>query len=127
MQERHLFEYAVIRFMPRVEREEFLNVGVILFCKKHKFLQALFELNLQRLQAFCPEFDLEELTSHLEALTKIAAGEKDAGPIAQLDAAGRFRWLTAKRSTIVQTSQVHPGFCEEPKEMLERLFREVVL
>ncbi len=127
MQERHLFEYAVIRVVPRVEREEFLNVGVILLCKKQGFLKALYEVNLQRLQALCPECDMEELAAHLGSLARIAAGDPTAGPIAQLDVAGRFRWLTAKRSTVVQSSQVHPGLCEEPEGMLGRLFNEMVL
>lgn len=127
MQERHLFEYAIIRVMPRVEREEFLNVGVILLCKKLGFLKAVYELNPHRLQALCGDCDLAEVAAHLSALTRIATGEKEAGPIAQLDVAGRFRWLTAKRSTVVQASSVHPGLCEDPTAMLERLFREMVL
>ncbi len=127
MQERHLFEYAVIRVMPRVEREEFLNVGVILLCKKQGFLKALYEVNTQRLQALCADFDLEELTAHLASLARIAAGDPTAGAIAKLDAASRFRWLTAQRSTVVQSSKVHPGLCEDPAGMLERLFREMVL
>lgn len=127
MQARHLFEYAVIRVMPRVEREEFLNVGVILLCKKRNFLQAVYEVNPQRLQALSANCDVEELSAHLDALTRIAAGDPAAGPIAKLDIAGRFRWLTAQRSTVVQPSKVHPGLCEDPAGMLERLFREMVL
>lgn len=127
MQERELFEYAVIRWMPRVEREEFLNVGVILLCKKRKFLHVLYDLNTERLSAFCPTCDLEEITAHLEALSRIAAADPTAGPIAQLDAAGRFRWLTAQRSTVIQTSKVHPGLCNDPMGMLERLFGQLVL
>ncbi len=127
MQEPHLFEYAVIRFVPRVEREEFLNVGVILLCKKQGFLHALYEVNPQRLQAICPDCDLEELTTHLSALARIAAADPTAGPIAQLDPAGRFRWLTARRSTVLQPSSVHPGRCGDPMGMLQRLFQEMVL
>lgn len=127
MQERHLFEYAVIRIMPRVEREEFINVGVILLCKKQHFLQARYELNPQRLEALCPNCDVEELTAHLDALSRIAAGDPAAGPIAQLDIAGRFRWLTAQRSTVLQPSKVHPGLCTDPMQMLEQLFQEMVL
>ncbi len=113
--------------MPRVEREEFLNVGVILLCKKRNFLQAVYEVNPQRLQALSANCDVEELSAHLDALTRIAAGDPAAGPIAKLDIAGRFRWLTAQRSTVVQPSKVHPGLCEDPAGMLERLFREMVL
>lgn len=127
MQERHLFEYAVIRIMPRVEREEFINVGIILLCKKQHFLQARYELNSQRLEALCPNCDVDELTAHLDALSRIAAGDPAAGPIAQLDIAGRFRWLTAQRSTVLQPSKVHPGLCTDPMQMLDQLFREMVL
>lgn len=127
MQERDLFEYAVIRWVPRVEREEFLNVGVILFCKRQNFLQVLYEVKAERLKAVFPECELEEVRSHLEALARIAAADLSAGPIAQLDAAGRFRWLTAQRSTIIQTSRVHPGLCSDPMEMLERLYEQMVL
>lgn len=113
--------------MPRVEREEFLNVGVILLCKKKNFLQVRFELNPLRLEALCPGCDVEDLSAHLQAFARIAAGDPAAGPIAQLDLAGRFRWLTAQRSTVLQASKVHPGLCEEPQAMLEQLFREMVL
>ena len=127
MQERDLFEYAVIRWVPRVEREEFLNVGVILFCKKRNFLQVLYEVQEDRLKAIFPECELEEVNSHLDAFARIAAGDLSAGPIAQLDAAGRFRWLTAQRSTIIQASKVHPGLCADPMEMLEKLLAQMVL
>ncbi|MEZ4963053.1 MAG: DUF3037 domain-containing protein [Saprospiraceae bacterium] len=127
MQERDLYEYAVIRLMPRVEREEFLNVGVILLCKKRDFLEVLYEVNLERLRAFSSGSDVEEVKAHLEALARIAAADPTAGPIAQLDAAGRFRWLTAQRSTVLQASKVHPGLCTDPKGILERLFRQLVL
>ncbi len=113
--------------MPRVEREEFMNVGVILLCKKQNFLHALYEVSPQRLEALCPGCDVEELAAHLSAFARIAAGDPTAGPIAQLDIAGRFRWLTAQRSTVLQPSKVHPGLCDDPMQMLERLFREMVL
>jgi hypothetical protein len=126
MQERELFEYAVIRLVPRVEREEFLNVGVILLCKKRNFLQVLYEVKEERLRAIFPECELEEVKAHLESLARIAAADPTAGPIAQLDAAGRFRWLTAQRSTVIQASKVHPGLCTDPMRMLERLFEQMV-
>lgn len=126
MQEQHLFEYAVIRIMPRVEREEFINAGIILFCKSRQFLHVLYEVNEQKIKLLCPKCDVEGLAEHLKAFANIAAGEKNAGPIAQLDIASRFRWLTAQRSTILQTSQVHPGFCIEPMETAERLFGQLV-
>ncbi|WP_266205342.1 DUF3037 domain-containing protein [Pontibacter kalidii] len=127
MQEKHLFEYAVIRAVPRVEREEFLNVGVILFCSSKGFLQTKYALNENRLCAFFPGIDLQELRERLCAFEKVCAGRKEGGPIGQLGTASRFRWLTANRSTIVQTSQVHPGLCDNPQETLDRLFEQLVL
>jgi hypothetical protein len=127
MQQTHLFEYAVVRVVPKVEREEFLNVGVILYCAKLDFLQVLYNLNEDRLQIFCTQIDKEELLQNLQAFERIASGDKDAGPIGSLDIAGRFRWLTATRSTIIQTSKVHPGFCTNPTETLTRLYTQLVL
>lgn len=127
MQESHLFEYAVIRVMPRVEREEFLNVGVILYCRQQRFLQVIYTVDEQRLQVFCPQPDIEELKQYLHAFQQISLGAKDGGPIARLDAASRFRWLTATRSTVVQTSKVHPGFCADPQQALVRLHQQLVL
>jgi hypothetical protein len=127
MQENHLFEYAVIRVVPRVEREEFLNVGVILFCSKQKFLQTAITLNEERIQAFCNTLDLEELKEYIRSFERICAGGAQGGPIGKLSMAERFRWLTATRSTIVQTSKVHPGLCPDASEMLTRLYTELVL
>ena len=127
MQESHLFEYAVLRIVPRVEREEFINVGVILYCKKHAFLQTKFTLAADRLLAMCPVANIGEITSHLQALEQISLGNLLAGPIAALDPASRFRWLTAKRSTVVQTSAVHPGLCKDPHTTLMRLHEQLVL
>ena len=127
MQERHLFEYAVIRVVPRVEREEFLNVGVILLCNSRGFLQIRYTLNVARLQAAFGELDMEELRARLQAFEKVCAGRREGGPIGQLGTASRFRWLTANRSTIVQTSAVHPGLCLDPAETLEKLHRDLVL
>lgn len=127
MQEKHLFEYAVIRIVPRVEREEFLNVGVIMYASKQKFLQVMFELNAERIRALSSKTDIEEVEAHLRSFEKICMGASKGGPIAQLDMASRFRWLTATRSTILQTSKVHPGLCADPKETLERLFGQLVL
>ena len=126
MQEKHLFEYAVVRVVPRVEREEFINAGIILYCRDQRFLGVTISADEQRLQSLCPILDVEELREHLHAFEQIALGNKDAGPIAKLDLAGRFRWLTATRSTVVQASKVHPGLCENAGEMLERLHRQLV-
>ncbi|TWW00068.1 DUF3037 domain-containing protein [Chitinophaga pinensis] len=127
MQEKHLFEYAVIRVMPRVEREEFLNAGVILYSKQQRFLQAIITLNEERLRAFSPETDIEEVKSYLNAFEYICKGGKEAGPIGQLDLASRFRWLTATRSTVVQAGKVHPGFCNDLPQALIRLHEKLVL
>lgn len=127
MQEHHLFEYAVLRVVPRVEREEFLNVGVILYCRPHKFLQMLYLLDETRLRNFCSVLDLEELKEQLHAFEQVSQGNPDAGPIAKLDIASRFRWLTATRSTIVQSSKVHPGLCTDPAATLARLQAQLVL
>ena len=124
---KHLFEYAVIRIVPKVEREEFLNAGVILYCKDLRYLQARFNINEKRARAFCEKISIEEFQQHLDVFDAICKGEKDAGPIAQLDIASRFRWLTAKRSTIVQTSQVHPGLSDDPVATLQKLYEQLVM
>jgi len=127
MQEKHLFEYAVIRIVPRVEQEEFLNIGVILYSSKPPFLQVRFHLDEGRLHAFSNTLDMEEVLGHLHAFERICIGGPEAGPIGKLDMASRFRWLTATRSTIVQTSKVHPGLCSDTQQALERLFTQLVL
>lgn len=127
MQEKHLFEYAVIRIVPRVEREEFLNVGVIVYCAKQNFLQAKIALDEDRMKAFCSKLDKDEVAGNLEALQRICIGGSDAGPIGKLDMPSRFRWLTATRSTVVQCSKVHPGLCTDATETLAKLFEQLVL
>jgi len=127
MQEKYLFEYAVIRVVPRVEREEFINVGVILYCAKRKFLQALYQLDANKMHCLSPGSDIDELHQHLCMFENICIGSPQGGPIAQLDAASRFRWLTATRSTVVQCSKVHPGLSADPLETLHRLHAQLVL
>jgi hypothetical protein len=126
MQDKHLFEYAVIRVVPRVEREEFLNVGVILYCAEEKFLQSKCDLDESRLKAFSSEIDMEEVKENLRAFRQISKGGKEGGTIGELDIASRFRWLTATRSTVIQTSKVHPGFCDDAGETLEKLYGDLV-
>ena len=126
MQGKQLYEYAVIRIMPRVEREEFLNVGVVLYCAGEKFLQAKYKIDAARLTAFCGSCDIPEAEEYLKAFVQVCKGGGDSGPISKLPAAARFRWLTATRSTIVQTSKVHPGMCDDAAEMLEKLFADLV-
>ncbi|MFA6276577.1 MAG: DUF3037 domain-containing protein [Pedobacter sp.] len=127
MQEKYLFEYAVIRVVPKVEREEFLNVGVILYCAGQRFLKCIVEVNETRLSAFACEVETTIIQSNLKAIEKICIGGAEAGPIGQLDIASRFRWLTATRSTVVQASKVHPGFCINAEETLLKLFQQLVL
>lgn len=127
MQGKHLFEYAVIRVVPRVEREEFLNVGVILYCPELKFLKVLYHLDKKRIGVFTNETDIFELETYLQAFGRICIGGEDGGTIGTLPLASRFRWLTATRSSVIQTSKVHPGFCNNPGETLERMFRQLVL
>jgi len=127
MPEKQVYEYAFIRYVPRVEREEFLNVGVIVFCKGQRFLRMKYQLDTQRLRAFSPELDLAELEQYLQAWDTICQGQAQDQPIARLDPASRFRWLTATRSTIIQSSKVHPGLCTDPEAVLINLFDKYVL
>ncbi|MEO7992621.1 MAG: DUF3037 domain-containing protein [Chryseolinea sp.] len=126
MQENQLFEYAVIRVVPKVEREEFLNVGVILLCSKQKFLRTRIELNEARLLAVCSEVEIDNLKEYIRSFELICEGGPQGGSIGMLSMPERFRWLTSTRSTIVQTSKVHPGLCSNANEMLERLFTQLV-
>jgi hypothetical protein len=126
MQENNLFEYAVIRYVPRPEREEFLNVGVILYCPSKKFLNMKYTLHQDRVMAFYEKSDIDELQKFLEAFKEVCCGSSKDSPIAKLDIANRFRWLTAARSTIIQTSKVHPGLCEDPAKELQKLHEQLV-
>ena len=127
MQDKHLYEYAVIRVLPRVEREEFLNVGIILFCKRENFLKVRYHLDEIRLRCLCEDFDIEEIRKNLESFEKICRGTHDGGPIARLDVPSRFRWLTAVRSSVIQTSRPHPGMSITLEDTVHRLFSEMVL
>jgi len=127
MQDRHLYEYAVIRVVPRVEREEFVNVGIILFCKRKKFIKVLHHINADKVLSICTETDIEQLHKNINSFENIAHGSRTAGPIAQMEIAERFRWLTAVRSSVIQTSRPHPGLCPDPEEKAAQLFRELVL
>ncbi len=126
MQEQHLYEYAVIRVVPKVEREEFVNVGIIVFCKSKKYLKAVCKIDENRLINFAPDLDMTQVRQNLLALQRISNGEKDAGPIAMMDAPERFRWLTAVRSSVIQTSRPHPGFSKDLDQTTERLFDDMV-
>lgn len=127
MQGRSLFEYAVVRLVPAVEREEFINIGVILYCRQQRFLEVRFHLDSARIQTFSKDVDLQLLKQYIQAFSGICAGTEAASPISALEAAERFRWLTSKRSSILQVSAVHPGLCLKAGETLEGLFQELVL
>lgn len=127
MQKKYLYEYAVIRVVPRVEREEFINVGIILFSKEAKYLRSLYKLNANRYHCFTTELTVEEVEENLHAFDKICTGSYEGGEIAKLDVAERFRWLTAIRSTSIQTSRPHSGFSSNLDETIQHLFDELVL
>ena len=127
MQGKYLFEYAVIRVLPKVEREEFINIGIILFSKKAKYIRMLYKLDAERLNTFSTELDLDTLEETLKSFEKISLGINDGGKIAQLDIPERFRWLTAVRSSCIQTSRPHSGFAENLDFEIEKLFKEMVL
>jgi hypothetical protein len=120
------FQYAVVRIVPRVERGESLNAGVIVLSRPRRFLGARVSLYEPRLRAIAPDADPATILPHLEAIERIAAGDPSAGPIAQLTIAERFHWLTSPASTIVQPSEVHTGLCEDPEAELDRLFERLV-
>ena len=121
------FDYAVVRVVPRVEREEFLNAGVILFCLERDFLAARVQVDERRLRALWPETDVDLIRHHLQAIPKICAGSPDGGPIARLSLRERFHWLVAPRSTVIQVSPVHTGLCDSPERALDELFDQMVI
>jgi hypothetical protein len=120
------FDYAVVRVVPRVDREEFVNAGVILFCLERDFLGARVELDRERLRALHPGADLALVEEHLAAIPRVAAGGAGSGPIGKLSPRERFHWLVAPRSTVIQVSPVHSGLCEDPERALEHLVERVV-
>jgi len=120
------FDYAVLRVVPQVEREEFINVGVILFCRTLRFLDAQIVLDAQRLAALSPDIDLDMVQAQLDLFSRICAGGPEAGPIGELDQSERFQWLVAPRSTTIQVSPVHCGLCRDPRLALDDLFERLV-
>ena len=127
MPDHYLFEYAVIRVVPRVEREEFFNAGVILYCRDKQFLKTITSLDKNKLNALYGMADFDEIEQYLCIFKKVSDGSDDAGPIGKLEIASRFRWLTATRSTVVQSSKTHPGYCTDPDLTLQKLFSQLVL
>jgi hypothetical protein len=126
MPDRSSFDYAVIRVVPLVERGEFLNAGIILFCRTRRYLQARVALDLDRLRVVAPFLDRDELLRHLQIIPRIAEGKRDAGPMSELPQAGRFHWLVAPRSTVVQVGPVHCGLCDDPEATMNDLMRRLV-
>lgn len=126
MPEKHVYEYAVIRIVPKVERQEFLNAGIIMFCKKQQYIRMQYHLDRERLKAFSSDTDADDIECNLESFEKISRGEKDGLAIAAQDPAERFRWLTAVRSSCIQTSQTHPGMTEDLDATFNALFHELV-
>jgi hypothetical protein len=123
---RSAYEYVVIRVVPEVMREEFINAGVILFCRTRRFLDLRLHLDEARLLALAPAADVSAVREQLDMIAAICAGRKDAGPIGRLPQPERFRWLAAPRNTVVQMSPVHGGLCDDPEAALNDLFRKTV-
>lgn len=126
MQNRVTYEYAVIRLVPKVEREEFLNVGVIMFSKRKRFIGIKYFVDEKKIQAFAPEVDLSLVEKYLKAWEDVCLGAPKGGKIGELELSSRFRWLVASRSTIIQSSKTHPGTCLEPQVVLESLYERYV-
>lgn len=126
MRDHFTYDYAIIRIVPKVEREEFINVGVIVSCPAKGFLESRIELDEERLSAFDSTLDIESIRTHLATIPIICQGGEEAGAIGQLSQRERFYWLTSQRSTIIQTSPVHTGWCKDPSIALERLLNTMV-
>lgn len=126
MPARSSFDYAVVRVVPRVDREEFVNAGVILFCLERDFLGARVELDRERVRALFPGAELAAIEEHLLAIPRVCAGGEGSGPIGRLSRRERFHWLVAPRSTVLQVSPVHSGTCEDPARALDHLFDRLV-
>ncbi len=127
MPARNSYDYALVRLVPHVERGECINVGVILFCRTQRFLGALIHLDSERARALAPHLDLDFARQHLDRIPLVCAGGEQAGSIGLLSQPERFHWLVSPRSTIIQTSPVHSGLCDDPQRTLEELFKEMVL
>jgi hypothetical protein len=127
MPERSSYDYAIIRVVPRVERGEYINAGVILFCRQLAFLGVLNHLDEARLLALAPTIDLAVVREQLQLISLIGAGQREAGSIARMSLSERFHWLVSPRSTIIQTSPAHSGLCSEPEAALRHLLETMVL
>jgi hypothetical protein len=124
--ERKAFQYTILRVVPRIDRGECINVGVVLFCPQRRFLGARIELDEARLRALDPDLDPESVRPHLAAIGAVVAGDPAAGPLAELSPSERFGWVAARSSTMIQPSDVHTGLSEDPEATLEHLFGSLV-
>lgn len=120
------FDYAIVRVVPRVERQEFINVGVIVFCLEKRYLQAKVHVDEARLRALWPDLDIDVVKRHADSVVRICAGDENASSIATLSQRERFHWLISPRSTILQTSPAHTGICTEGDDVMDRLFKQLV-
>ena len=127
MHEKHLYEYVVLRVVPKVEREEFINVGLMIFCKRQKYLRIQYHIPIEKIQLMDLAFDIEQLKINLDSFSKICLGKKEGGPIAAFEISERFRWLSAIKSSSVQTSRPHSGFSANLDATFEKLYSELVL
>ncbi|MEM1327923.1 MAG: DUF3037 domain-containing protein [Bacteroidota bacterium] len=127
MPDKVTYEYAVIRLVPKVEREEFLNIGVVVFSKRKRYLDLKYQIDEIKVQAFAPHLDLRIIQDELQAWADVCQGAPKGGKIGEQELPYRFRWLTANRSTIIQSSKVHPGLCDDPTQVLESLFELYVI
>jgi hypothetical protein len=118
------FDYAILRVVPRVERQEFINAGVVVFCLERRYLAARIHLNVERVKALWPATEIELARDHLDAVKRICEGDPDAGPIAKLSQRERFHWIISPRSTIIQPSPVHTGVCDGTDGLLDRLEKQ---
>jgi hypothetical protein len=124
--ELNAFDYAILRVVPQVEREEFINVGVLLLCRPRAFLGGRFKLDVARLRTLAPTADVDAVQAHLDATRRLVEGSPDAGPLGRMSPAERFHWLTHPRSTTIQVSPVHSGLCDNPQAALDDLFARLV-
>lgn len=127
MQDKFIYEYAIIRFSPLVERGEFFNIGAILYSKPKKYLAMRFHIDPKKLEAFNSQHSTEELEAYLKAWEKVCKGGTDSSAIGEMDMPDRFRWLVATRSTIIHSSMTHTGICDDPEKELDTIFEQFVL
>ena len=123
---RDAFQYTILRVVPRIDRGECMNVGVVVFCPQRRYLAARIELDEERLRAFAPDLDPDVVRPHLDAIGLVVRGDPDGGALARLSASERFGWVAANSSTTIQPSEVHTGLCRDPTKTLEKLFSELV-